>query len=64
MAAHLSDFDKAKMGDILAGMGDWFSAELLRLIAKADSENRELLRLGFPDHVLAYELWSRGEGEE
>ena len=36
---------------------DWFSAELLRLIAKADTENRERIRYGFPDHVEAYERW-------
>lgn len=52
-----SDFDKAHMADILAGMGDWFSSELLRLIAKADSSNRAKLRLAFPEHVEAYEEW-------
>ena len=53
----LSDFDRAHVGDILAGNGDWFSAELLRLIAKADTANRAKLRLGFPEHVQAYLDW-------
>lgn len=58
MTAKLSPHDEAHMADILAGRhGNWFSAELMRLIAKADRENRERLRLAFPDHVEAYERW-------
>ena len=57
MTSHVSDFDREHMEDIVAGYGDWFSAELLRLIVKADSENRELLRKVFPVHVKAYEDW-------
>ena len=47
----LSPYDKERAFDILDGEGDWFSAQLLRLIAKADAENREKLRLGFPEEV-------------
>ena len=61
MTARLSDYDKAHMADILAGHGDWFSAELMRLIMKADFENRARLRLAFPDHVEAYDRYQRGE---
>ena len=43
--------------------GDWFTSHLLRLIRKADPQNRELIRLGFPDHVAAYERWQASEGE-
>lgn len=57
----ISPYDKARMADILAGEGDWFTAYLLRLIAKADSANREKIRLGFPKEVDAYERWSRGD---
>lgn len=53
----ISDFDKANMADILAGNGDWFTAELLRLIAKADFENKAKIRLGFPEVVQAYDAW-------
>jgi len=60
MTAKISDHDKAHMQEILAGYGDWFSAELLRLIAKADYENTERLRKAFPDHVEAYQLWFYG----
>ena len=41
----------------------WFSGHLLRLIAKADGQNRERLRKGFPEHVAAYESWLRNDGK-
>lgn len=53
----LSAFDRAHVGEILAGHGSWFSAQLLRLCAKADQSNLERIRLGFPEHVQAYEDW-------
>ena len=60
MTAILSEHDKEHIADIVAGYGDWFSAELIRLIGKADRENRTLLRQVFPDHVEAYERWYNG----
>lgn len=36
---------------------DWFRAKLFRLIAKADLQNRELIRKGFPEEVAVYEAW-------
>lgn len=56
----ISEYDRANMADIIAGHGDWFSAQLLRLIAKADLENREKIRSAFPEHVEAYERWKDG----
>jgi hypothetical protein len=53
----ISDYDRANIGNIIAGGGDWFTAQLLRLIAKADKQNREKLRLSFPDEVAAFEAW-------
>lgn len=35
----------------------WFTAHLVRLIQKADSDNRELLRMAYPDEVAAFERW-------
>lgn len=55
-----SEYDRAHVGEILGGRGDWFGAKLLRLIAKADSDNRERLRLAFPEHVNLYESWLNG----
>lgn len=60
----LSEFDREHMTDIIAGDGDWFTAHLLRLIHKADDENRALLRIVFPKEVEAHEHWNlTGRGE-
>lgn len=64
MVAQLSSFDQDHIGDILAGMGDWFSAQLMRLIAKADRENLARLELAFPDHVAAYRNWMKGDDDD
>ena len=53
----INDYDRAHIEDIVAGHGDWFTAKLIRLIAKADPHNRNLLRMGFPEEVEAYEDW-------
>lgn len=51
----LSEFDRENLKGILAGEGDWFTAQLLRLIAKSDSINRERLRAVFPEEVRAWQ---------
>ena len=51
----MSNYDRQKIPEILAGEGTWFGAHLLRLIAKADQNNIELIRKGFPDQVKAVE---------
>lgn len=48
----LSDYDKASVAQILSGHGDWFTAKLMRLIASADSLNREKLFQVFPEVVV------------
>jgi hypothetical protein len=53
----ISNYDKANIGNILAGEGSWFTANLLRLISKADNSNLELLRKGFPEEVAAIETY-------
>lgn len=53
----MTEFDKANVGYIIAGGGDWFDAHLLRLISKADRMNRERLRSIYPEQVAAYETW-------
>lgn len=63
MTAKLSPHDMANFDRIVRGYGDWFSAELVRLIAKADKENRERLRIAFPDHVEAYERWMNASSD-
>ena len=53
----ISPHDRENIGEIIAGSGDWFTAKLLRLIAKADRDNRQKLQLVFPEEVEAYEEW-------
>jgi hypothetical protein len=53
----ISDYDRAHIGDIVAGRGDWFTAHLLRLCAKADGENLAKLAADFPDEVAAFLEW-------
>ena len=47
----MSNFDKQRVGEILAGEGTWFGAHLFRLIAKADEDNRAKLYSVFPLEV-------------
>jgi len=53
----ISEPDKNHVYEILKGHGDWFSAQLLRLIAHADVENKAKLRLAFPEAMQAYDDW-------
>jgi hypothetical protein len=59
----ISEFDKKNVQRIMDGMGNWFTAKLLRLLAESDYSNREKFRLGFPEHVELFEKWERGELE-
>ena len=56
----ISDYDKAHIYEILRGEGDWFTAQLLRLVAKADIHNRGRLHEAFPEVVDAYLEWYYG----
>jgi hypothetical protein len=49
-----------EVDEAMAGRNTNFTAELLRLISKADMNNREKLRRGFPEVVEAYEKWFNG----
>ena len=55
----LSEFDWANVELILTRPKDttWWSADMIRLIAKSDPQRKELLRTIVPDHVAAYEAW-------
>lgn len=47
----LTKFDRENLEGILHGEGSYFTAHLLRLIAKADLRNRHLLGEVYPDEV-------------
>ena len=57
-----SDYDRKHVEEILGDNPppqyfNWFSAYLIRLVAKADPSNRARIRVAFPEHVEAYEDW-------
>jgi len=63
----LSDYDKTHLHDIMAGEGDWTSAELLRFIALMASKSRptfEKLARAFPEEARAYEWWYDHRADE
>ena len=57
----ISEFDRKNIGALVNGYGDWFTAQLVRLINKADMYNRERIRAGFPETLAAYEAWERSD---
>ena len=50
--------------EALRGGQDGFYVLLFRAIIKADLENREKLRKGFPEQVAEWEAYLKGEVEE
>ena len=57
----MTEFDKENIMEILHGKGTWFTADLFRLIAKADGENRVKLAQSFPEEVNAVHLYLTGK---
>lgn len=62
LGLEISDFDRDHIEDILIDTKQHhsFSNALLRLIAKADGVQREVLRSVYPTHVSAFEAWQLG----
>lgn len=52
-----SPHDYENIDAIMGGQGDWFSARLLRLFAKADAENRAKLATIYPAHHALFLDW-------
>jgi len=58
----MNQFDKENVESILLeGQGDWFTANLFRLIAKADNNNRAKLFEVFPVEVAAVHEYLTGK---
>jgi len=53
----LPEFDRLHIAEIMNGRGSNFSAQLLRLCAKADDRNLTILSQVYPEHVAAYKRW-------
>ena len=60
----LSDYDRLHISDIMNGRGSNFSAQLLRLIAKADERNMTIISQVYPEHVAAYKRWMESDSYE
>ena len=58
----MSAYDKANIDEILAGEGDWFTAELLRFLAAIPQDDRRIFANQFPDEVEAVRGKSLPEG--
>ena len=58
---HMSNHDKQNIGAIINGDGGWFTACLIRLIIKADMDNRRKLFSIYPDEVHAVNVFNYGE---
>jgi len=56
-----TDYDNDNIGPIIRGRGDWFTAHLLRLIARADTPNKEKLSQVFPKEVVAVQTFQTGK---
>lgn len=55
-----ADHPLLDLGDLALALGGEmtsFTGRLLELVAKADPENRQRLRVAFPREVRAWELW-------
>ena len=57
----MTEYDKENITEILHGKGTWFTADLFRLIAKADSGNRLKLHEAFPVEVEAVHQYLTGK---
>lgn len=55
----VSEYDRSAIHRILTGEGSWFTAHLLRLIARCDLQQRNNLATLYPDAVALYEEWAR-----
>ena len=56
----MTPHDKEQVEEILAGNGTHFTAQLLRLIRKADTSNRAKLHEVFPEEVNLVHIHQHG----
>ena len=60
----MNQFDKENVKSILLEEGDWFTANLFRLIAKDDNNNSAKLFKAFPDEVDVVHKYLTGKNYE
>jgi hypothetical protein len=56
----ISTYDIQNFDNIMAGMGDWFTARLLRLMAHADKSNLAKLGQVYPEEFVHFCKWKYG----
>jgi hypothetical protein len=47
----MTEYDRDNVGEIIHGKGTWFTANLFRLIARTDANNRRKMFNAFPAEV-------------
>jgi hypothetical protein len=60
----ISDYDRAHIGELVGGQGDWFTARLMHLIGHADLRNRARIRIAFPEEMAAFDEWYNATRDE
>lgn len=58
----ISDYDQKNVGEVLQ-TGDWWGADMLRLIKRSDQAHRAMLSIPFASYVMALEDWEKSGGE-
>lgn len=53
----ITEFDISNMDSIMSGEHSWFTAQLLRLMAKADLDNLSRLASVFPEEFVEFCMW-------
>ena len=62
--SNMSDYDKSILGVIIADRTgakyDWYDADLVRLIIKADAPNLAILAKAYPEYVASVKTYQEG----
>lgn len=59
---NISEYDRTHVGEVLQS-GDWWGADMLRLIKRSDQGHRAMLSIPFASYVMALEEWEKSGGE-
>lgn len=62
-----NEFSRVEIADGIRNIWYWqqgamsFHSGLFSLIAKADSRNREKIKMGYPLHIAVYNIWDKAK---
>jgi len=57
-ALQISEYDRTHVGEVIS-TGNWWGADMLRLIKRSDQGHRTMLSICFPTYVSALEAWEK-----